>query len=90
MPELTAKERMLLGIARTCIGWGEGADFERKEVMFDEGWCEEVEKYYPVKSPDPEDGTPEDFEAWEKQYDVVWADMSNLLDRLGATDTEGN
>jgi len=112
MLELTAKDRMLLGMAQTCIWWGEGADFERKEVVWDHGWYTEIGKYYPVQFPGgdeeyfesqgiPEDCTKEEYDAcnkeyeklydaWEKQYSIIWKDMADLLERLGATDIKGN
>ena len=84
------KKRLLLSLAMVCVGWGEGADFEFKEVILDGGYYKDVMTVYGIEYPDNDDypdGEEDakfkaDFEKWEKGLVKIQEEVVEFLTSL--------
>jgi hypothetical protein len=71
------KNELLLNLAKNAVNWGEGADFEMKELLheYDEETCNALQVHYPeyfTKSTNETDypDTPQGYEDFENAQ--IW------------------
>lgn len=82
--EFRTKEELLLSMAITAVNWGEGADFEAKELIWDSGYEAACRQHFPHLFPEPTGDPDEDRENidYDKIGEAVQRAITKFLRRL--------